>query len=187
LASADLAFITNQNVVHLRPEADMQNYRMALVLRVMACLLAGAFSVLSVGAIQTQASENEQTLWDLEHAYWRYVQDNNLAAYLDLWHKGFLGWPSVSAAPVRKELITDWITSQTSKSLALKAVEFKPAAIQLTGDVAVTCYWITYKWLDKNGNGAAHTLRITHTWLKDGRDWRIIGGMSMPEPATPQS
>ena len=40
-----------------------------------------------------------------------------------------------------------------------------------------------YKWLDKDGNGAAHTIRITHAWLRTGSDWRIIGGMSMPEPS----
>ncbi len=28
---------------------------------------------------------------------------------------------------------------------------------------------------------AAHAT-ITHAWLKTGKDWRIIGGMSMPEP-----
>ena len=56
----------------------------------------------------------------------------------------------------------------------------------MTGDVAAMCYWITYEWLDKDGKGAVRTLRITHTWLKDGKDWRIIGGMSMPEPGTPQ-
>src|SRR5438132_3044706 len=95
-------------------------------------------------------------------------------------------WPSVSAAPVRKDHITDWITSQTSKGLAFKTGEFKPAAIQVTEDVAVACYWITFKWLDKDGNGAANTIRITHVWLRTGNDWRIKGGMSMPEPDTPR-
>jgi ketosteroid isomerase-like protein len=130
----------------------------------------------------SQASADEQTLWNLERAYWRYVENNDLAAYSDLWHKDFLGWPSISAAPVRKDHITDWIASQTSKGLAFKAGEFKPAGIQLTEDVAFACYWITFRWVDKDGNGAAHTLRITHAWLKTGNDWRIIGGMSMPEP-----
>ena len=55
----------------------------------------------------------------------------------------------------------------------------------MTGDVAFTCYWVTFMWLDKNGNGATHTSRITHAWLKTGDDWRIIGGMSMFEPETP--
>ena len=37
----------------------------------------------------------------------------------------------------------------------------------------------------EDGGGAAHTIRITHAWLRTGNDWRIIGGMSMPEPETP--
>ena len=148
-------------------------------------IIAGVILASDV-AISSQASKDEQTIWELERAYWRYVQENDLSAYSDLWHKDFLGWPSVSAAPVHKDHITDWITSQTSKGLAFKTGEFKPAAIQVTEDVAVACYWITFKWLDKDGNGAANTIRITHVWLRTGNDWRIKGGMSMPEPDTPR-
>ena len=133
-------------------------------------------------AFSSDTSGDEGTLWNLERAYWHYVEKNDLAAYSDLWHKNFLGWPSVSTAPVRKDHITDWITSQTSKGLAFKTVEFKPAAIHVTGDVALSCYWITFRWTEKDGSGAAQTLRITHSWLRSGKDWRIIGGMSMPEP-----
>lgn len=127
------------------------------------------------------ASEAEQALWTLERNYWRYVENNDLKAYSNLWHENFLGWPSVSPTPVRKDHITDWITSQTGKGMAFKTVEFEPAAIEVTGEVASACYRITFKWVDKEGNGAAHTLRIMHAWLRTGNDWRIIGGMSMPE------
>jgi ketosteroid isomerase-like protein len=151
----------------------------------MACLLGAASAASSAGTLQAQASEDERVLWAVEHAYWRYVQNNDLPTYLGLWHKDFLGWPSVSTAPVHKDHITDWITQQTSKGLAFKTVELKPAAIQVTGDVAVTYYWITFGWVDKDGNGASHTFRVTHTWLRDSKEWRIIGGMSMPESATP--
>ncbi len=166
----------------------MTKYRVMLVL---VCLLAVTSAIATGKTAQSQASDqasaNAQTIWNLEHAYWSYVQDSNLAAYLSLWHHDFLGWPSVSPAPVGKDHITDWITAQTAKGLALKSIEFKPAKIQLTGDLAVTCYWITYKWLDKDGKGDSHTSRITHTWLRDGKDWHIIGGMSMPEPAPPKN
>jgi ketosteroid isomerase-like protein len=160
----------------------MRNTRMALAMCVIS-LSAGALAASSWRIAQLQASENEQTVWNLEHAYWDYVQDNDLSAYSGLWHKNFLGWPSVSATPVQKGHITDWITSQTSKGLAFKPVEFRPAGIQVTGDVAVTYYWMTYQWLDKEGHGATQTLRITHTWLRNGKNWRITGGMSMPERA----
>ena len=148
------------------------------------CLL---FTVVCLFATAQQGfssapSEEDQTLWNLERAYWHYVEKNDLAAYSNLWHNEFLGWPYVSSAPVRKDHITDWITSQTSKGLAFKSEEFKPAGIQVTGDVAFACYWITFRWVDKDGQGAAHTLRVTHAWLRSGKNWRIIGGMSMAEP-----
>ncbi|MEY2483984.1 MAG: hypothetical protein QOK24_2512 [Verrucomicrobiota bacterium] len=92
-----------------------------------------------------------------------------------------------SNTPVHKDHITDWITAQTSKGLVFKTDGLKPASIQVTGDAAMVCYWITFKWVDKAGNGPAHTLRITHAWLKTGGDWRIIGGMSMPEPDKPST
>jgi hypothetical protein len=69
----------------------MSYCRMALILRVMACFLASAVAVSSVEGIPSRASEDEQTLWNLERAYWRYVQDNDLTAYLGQWHKDFLG------------------------------------------------------------------------------------------------
>jgi ketosteroid isomerase-like protein len=153
--------------------------------------LAGALVASSARAIPSrssptqsslaQSSDSERTIWEMEHAYWRHVQDNDLTSYRKQWHKNFLGWPSVSAKPVQKDHITDWITSETSKGLTFKLVEFKPAAIQVTGDVAETCYWITDKWTDKNGEGIPVTTRVTHTWIKNGSDWQIIGGMSSRE------
>src|SRR2546430_15883419 len=90
----------------------------------------------------------------------------------DLWHKDFLGWPSVSSAPVHKDHITDCITSQTAKGLAFKTVEFKPAAIQVTGDIAFACYWVTFRWVDKKGTGASHTLRIRSEERRVGKECR---------------
>jgi ketosteroid isomerase-like protein len=151
-------------------------------LRVVACLLLSGMAVWSLGAKPSRATEGEKAVWDLEHDYWRYVQNGDLTSYRGLWHKDFLGWPSVSVAPVRKEHITDWITAQTSKGLTLKSIEFKPAAIQMSGDLAVVCYWMTSAWVDANGAGQPRTTRIIHTWVKNGKDWQIIGGMSMPKP-----
>jgi hypothetical protein len=161
----------------------MPNLRMAVIFGVMLCLFGGGFRVHSAPKGSAAATEGERAIWDLEHSYWRDVQENNLQAYLCLWHEDFLGWPWVSAAPVHKDHITDWITSQTGKGLELKLVAFKPAAVQVTGDLGVVCYWVTYKWVDKEGAGAEHVSRITHTWIKSGKEWRILGGMSMPEAA----
>jgi ketosteroid isomerase-like protein len=164
----------------------MPKYRLVFALCTVACLFVGTFAVISIAKNQSKASESEQALWNLEHEYWRHVQDNDLPAYLTLWHQDFLGWPLVSAAPVRKDHITDWIASQTSKGLHFNAGELRPAAIHVTGDIAVAYYWMTYSWQDKDGKGDSRTTRVTHTWLKEGNVWRIIGGMSMQETAPRQ-
>jgi len=148
-----------------------------------------ALATIALGSNTTTSplgSKDEQAIWNLEHSYWRYVETNDLTAYSNLWHKNFLGWPSVSSAPVRKDHITDWITSETSKGSTFKTLQFKSAAIQVSEGIAMACYWITFSWLDKNGKGPAHIVRITHAWLRTGDSWQIIGGMSMGEPETPQ-
>lgn len=160
----------------------MDRSRHARQLRLAACVLASILALSVAGTLLSQAAGEEQAVWNLEHAYWRYVEANDLTSYLKLWNENFLGWPSVSAAPVHKDHITDWITSQTSQGLTFKTVAFKPAAIQVTGNVAVTTYWLTYQWRDSHGQGPTSTVRILHAWLKGARGWQIIGGMSMPEP-----
>ena len=174
--------MTTQN----RGGTKILHYRKALRWRLVLSFLACALALSAARTnLWAEASADEQTLWKLEHDYWRYVQENDLAAYSTLWHERFLGWPSVSPVPVHKDHITDWITTQTSKGLKFESVNFKPAAIQVTGDVAVTSYWQTFRWVDKNGDGATRGTRIMHTWLRSGKDWHIIGGMSMPESAAP--
>jgi ketosteroid isomerase-like protein len=164
----------------------MSKHRLVFALGGAALLFAGTFAAISGAMGQAKAPEKEQALWDLENEYWRLVENHDLSAYLGLWHKDFLGWPMVSATPVKKDHITDWITSETSKGLVFKAGELKRAAMQRTGDIAVAYYWMTYRWQDKDGQGAWRTIRVTHTWVKIGNGWQIIGGMSMLEPGNPQ-
>ena len=150
--------------------------------RILICLLLCLSTISPLANANTQTSADELTLWNLERAYWRYVQANDLVAYRSLWQKDFLGWPSVSHVPVHKDHITDWITSQTSQGLSFQAEDPIPAGAQVSDDIAVVYYRVTYKWLDKNGKGNVRTIRVTHTWHKHGKTWQIIGGMSMLEP-----
>jgi hypothetical protein len=164
----------------------MLQERARLLLRLVTGVFLGFLLIPSAGTTAARPSGDEQTLGNLEHDYFRYVESNDLPGYLSLWRPSFLGWPSVNSAPVRKDHTTDWITSQTSKGLTFKLINFKPAAIQITDNLGITCYWVTFKYLDRAGSGEPHTIRITHTWLKDGKDWHIIAGMSMPEDPFPQ-
>jgi hypothetical protein len=128
-----------------------------------------------------QQSANEQAVWKLESAYWDYVKAVDLDSYRKLWHQDFVGWPSSSSQPARKDHITDWITAYTGKGQRLKWFSIEPAASQATENIVITHYWLTEFWADKAGQGEPpDTVRITHTWIKTAAGWQILGGMSVP-------
>ena len=101
------------------------------------------FVALAASAFAQNSVENEAQVWQLEKAYWEYVKANDLDKYRALWHENFLGWPFISSTPVRKDHITDWITTNTSKGIKLRSYSIEQLAIQVTGDVAVDYYRIT--------------------------------------------
>jgi Domain of unknown function (DUF4440) len=143
-----------------------------------------AVAVLCGAAPAAAQQSNEQAVWKLESAYWDYVKAVDLDGYRDLWHQNFVGWPSSSAQPARKDHITEWITALTAKGLRLQWYSLERAASQATENIVITHYWVTTFWSDKAGQGdPPETTRITHTWIKTPAGWQILGGMAAPSPS----
>jgi ketosteroid isomerase-like protein len=137
--------------------------------------------VLATAGFAQDSAKQEAQVWNLEKAYWEYVKTNDLEKYRALWHEDFLGWPFVSSAPVRKDHITDWITSNTSKGVRLQSYSIEQLAIHVTGDVAIDHYRIKATWANNEGAEVrTDAFRITHTWIRTHDNWQIIGGMSAP-------
>jgi hypothetical protein len=132
-----------------------------------------------------EQSVDEQAVWKLESAYWNYVKSLDLDKYRDLWHPNFVGWPSSSPQPARRDHITDWITAYTKKGQRLQWYHLEQAASQATENVVVVHYWLIAFWADSDGNGEPSTIRLTHTWIRTAGGWQIIGGMAAPPPPTP--
>src|SRR5437762_1983708 len=137
------------------------------MIRSLAYLLALTIAV----SAQSAANDGAQ-VWELEKAYWEYVKANDLEKYRALWHEDFLGWPSFSSTPLRKDHITDWITRNTSEGVKLQSYAIEQLGIQLTGDIAINHYRVKMVW---SGPGPTESktevLRITHTWLKSHGSW----------------
>jgi|SRR6516162_2481031 hypothetical protein len=139
------------------------------------------FVALAGTAFAQNSGKDETQVWQLEKAYWEYVKASDLEKNRALWHENFLGWPFISSAPVRKDHITDWITANTSKGIKLHWYSIEQLAIQVTGDAAIDYYRINATWANSEGvEVRADKLRITHTWIRTGGTWQIIGGMSSP-------
>ena len=122
-------------------------------------------------------------VWTLEEAYWRYVEQADVERYLSLWHADFIGWPCAASSlhPVRKDAAGTWIRSLRDQKLRL-SVALQREGIQGFGGVVVVHYStpVITEYPDGRITGKDQPYKFTHTWMRTGPAWQIIGGMSAP-------
>ena len=123
-------------------------------------------------------SPAEQAVWEMEEAYWRYVEAGDVESYLGLWHEDFVGWPCFTWSPVGKEGVGAWVESIRDNGWTL-TYQLRPQAVRLFGDVAVAHYAAeyVYQYGDGTAEGEGEWRKFTHTWMKMDDRWQIIGGM----------
>lgn len=62
----------------------------------------------------------------------------------------------------------------------VSSYEILSKAVGVVGNVGTTQYAVKVVRTLNNGTHETYTSRVTHTWLKTGSSWQIVGGMSAP-------
>jgi ketosteroid isomerase-like protein len=132
-------------------------------------------------AENSASNEVEQEIWALEEIYMTAFEEADHEVILDLLHDRFLGWPRESELPTEKSESAKFLKENYPEPLEL-SFEINRAGIRVSGDVAITHYTVMIGRKDGLGAGPTHTVRITHTWIREGSGWRILGGMSGTAP-----
>ena len=123
-------------------------------------------------------SPQQAEVWNEEQNYFRYLQARDLTSSISLWDDDFVGWPDYQKRPVRKaEIEADTAAEFRAPSDARPIPLPKPESVSVYGDVAITYYF----WPETDESSPT-IYRITHTWRKGPKGWRIIGGMSCAVP-----
>jgi len=143
----------------------------SLSLFLLTLFFYGAAAAQSLGKIQDE-------VWQRELQYWKYVEQNNKAGYLTLWHDNFIGYPDTDSL-TPKSKIADWITDLHNKKDMHYEYKLIKKVVNVFGDVAITFYDEEDIWKNnQNEVVSKEVYKITHTWKKIGNTWLIIGGMS---------
>jgi ketosteroid isomerase-like protein len=121
--------------------------------------------------------EVEKQIWALEEAYLAYHRDASHPRILSMWHDQFLGWPDLEPQPADKKAAARRLERLYPKP-ASWTFTIEPAGIQVAGNVAVNYYTVHFLKKTEAGEEQKESRRVTHTWVKDGSGWRILGGMS---------
>ena len=127
-------------------------------------------------------SPDQQHVWSQEEKYWEAVKARDANAYVSLWDENFVGWPSRSAEPIRKEQIRQDPFGMLQGRKRLSA-QLEPKAVEMFNNVAIVHYRVTGVYEFKEGGTGKQVARITHTWRRRSGLWLIIGGMSVVEQA----
>ena len=119
----------------------------------------------------------EEEIWALEEAYFARLYKADYEAVLAIVHSQFLGWPGTVPQPIDKEgsarFMKQLISTPTSCTFTIER-----GGIRVLGEVALTQYVIHVNCNDTAAVAKAQSSRITHTWVKEGESWKLLGGMS---------
>lgn len=150
----------------------------SVVLALLVFLSAGAHMASGQVASSQTDSKNIAQVWQREAEYWRCVKAGDVDAYVSLWHDKFIGWPCGDEHPVRKTSIGDWVREVRDKHITVSADVTREGAEDF-GNVVVVHYRFTRvdTYPDGRVEGKGKESKITHTWMKVGHNWLIIGGM----------
>ncbi len=145
-------------------------------LRLIVISIGIGFGLLCIqGAPNQKHLDLEKQIWQLEESYWEYWIKGDIESYLSLLHEVFIGWPSSAEKPRDKKAAREFVQNYLAQTKPF-AFEIKPDAIRVITNVSIVHY--TLIWKDKGGNQIGDSYRITHTWLEQEGNWKVIGGMS---------
>jgi Domain of unknown function (DUF4440) len=146
-------------------------------------LLAGTMAPIASGRSVAASTEppGVSEVWALEEAYWRYVKAGDVENYVTLWHADFIGWPCDQPHPMRKDSVGAWVKKVRDEDLAVTYALTREGAQDFDG-IVVVHYQFTMEstYPDGRVEGVGVRKKITHTWLRVGSTWQIIGGMCGP-------
>jgi Calcium/calmodulin dependent protein kinase II association domain len=119
----------------------------------------------------------KEEIWALEETYFANLYKADYEGVLALVHSQFLGWPGNVAQPIDRagssRFMKQLITKPTSCVFAIER-----GGIRVLGEVALTQYTISVNCGDIAAGAKTQTSRITHTWVREGGRWKLLGGMS---------
>lgn len=133
--------------------------------------------------IRRRWSRDEKAVWKEEESYWRFLESRDMDSYLKLFHEQFVSWPYESPRPSDKPAVRQMI-EDLKRSYRLVTYELNPLAIKVIGDIAVVYYSVRYM-VETQGEQIEDVRRVSHTWIRDDGEWKILGGMSATSGTAP--
>lgn len=151
---------------------------------VLSSIVLAACASTSPPSAKAQSLKHDDTasvlalIWPKEEAIYKGRAAGDANAYYSSTAKGYLSWPPMTAAPIRSQSLRPQGTPKPSAEKI--ELTFKDLTVQ--GDTAVI-YYSTHRTMTADGTPVDQRFEVTHTWVLEGGDWKMLGGMGRSMPA----
>ena len=139
-------------------------------------LFALAGPCLAETATPLDKAQVEKELWAKEQAIYAGRGRGDLQPYYDNTSPTYLGWPPQVAEPIGREKLRPADQPATGSK---EKLEMKFSALALSGDSALI-YYKTHLTTRSDGAPADLRYEVIHAWVREGGQWRLLGGMARP-------
>jgi ketosteroid isomerase-like protein len=144
--------------------------KLGTIYKVSIALLSLIICVLwAFQATAEEWSAIQKEIWQMEERAWWAMEQGDIDGYLNIFSEDLIAWPTWTKEPVTKGYIRKNLIRG-----GVKSSELKPLAVKVFGDTAITMY--IYHMVDVTVT--THKVAVTHTWIKRGGTWRVIGSMT---------
>ncbi|MEM2123864.1 MAG: nuclear transport factor 2 family protein [Methanolinea sp.] len=127
------------------------------------------------------ATTDEEEIWALENEYFSSLYRADYDGVLSLLDSRFLGWPDGRDTPVDYNMSARFMRNLVTSPVPCTLV-IDRKGIRISGDTALTQYTLNVTWSSIDGTPVGKSSAITHTWIREGGRWRLLGGMSRDLP-----
>ena len=120
-----------------------------------------------------EMSPEQLEVWRLEESRAKYMTARDVKNVLAMYHQDFVGWSRQGTSPSRKSDIGSWLQKAIEEGREVPHARLRREAVEIFGDVAIVHFASS-----RSSNGK--WIKVTHTLMRVGDTWKIIGGMSAP-------
>jgi hypothetical protein len=140
--------------------------------------VAALASTLAIAAhAAPPASEKDKAqaiIWAKEQAVYEGRAKGSLSTYVTNSVPEYLGWPPYSRVPYGTDGIQMNEKSWAGETKERLTMEFKGFTLK---DKTALIYYDNHRTSLPDGTAVDQHWEIIHVWVKDGADWKLLGGM----------
>lgn len=119
-------------------------------------------------------------IWAKEQSIYAARGRGDISVYLSNTATDYLAWPPLRAKPEGNTGLDKTGRELKGKNQEKLAMRFTGFA--MNGDTAII-YYDTHRTQRSDGTPADEWFEVTHTWVREDGQWKVLGGMARTKPA----